>query len=171
MLPIQNTYWVIPDRFRAGEHPAIGSTDATKLKLRWLMGQGINYIVDLTESGEADIDYPVFIQNEASSLKIQISYQRFPIQDWHTPSQEKMVEILDNIDGALSEGKNIYLHCYGGLGRTGITVGCYLVRHGSPGNESLYMIMTLRSEIPGTQKLSPETTAQRKMVMEWSKGQ
>ena len=169
MLPIQNSYWVIPDRFRAGEHPARGSTDGTKLKLRWLLGQGINFIVDLTESGEADADYPIFIQNEASSLNTQITYHRFPIQDWNTPSQEKMAEIIETVDGALSQGKNIYLHCYGGLGRTGVTVGCYLVSHGFLGNEALDRIMKLRSEIPGTLKISPETEAQRKMVMEWTK--
>jgi protein-tyrosine phosphatase len=169
MLPIQNSYWVIPGRFKAGEHPAVGSTDGTKLKLRWLMGQGINFIVDLTESGEADVDYLIFIQNEASSFNIQLTYKRFPIPDWHTPAQEKMVEILDTIDGALAEGKNIYLHCYGGLGRTGTTVGCYLARHGYAGNKALDRIMKLRSEITGTQKLSPETAAQRKMVMEWTK--
>jgi protein-tyrosine phosphatase len=171
MLPIQNSYWVIPGRFMAGEHPTIGSTAATKLKLRWLMGQGINFIFDLTESGEADVDYPIFIQNEAAPLKIQITYNRFPIQDWHTPSQEKMIEILNTIDGALLEDRKIYLHCYGGLGRTGISVGCFLVRHGISGNEALARIMKLRSEIPGTPKLSPETAAQRKMVMEWNKNQ
>ena len=171
MLPIQNSYWVIPGRFKAGEHPAIGSTDGTKLKIRWLMGQGINFIVDLTESGEADVDYPIFIQNEASSVNTQITYKRFPIQDWHTPSQEKMVEIIETIDAALFEGENIYLHCYGGLGRTGITVGCYLVSHGFLGDEALDKIMKLRSEIQGTKKISPETVVQRKMVMEWIKGQ
>jgi protein-tyrosine phosphatase len=104
-------------------------------------------------------------------LNIQITYQRFPIPDWHTPAREKMAEILETIDVALFEQKKIYLHCYGGLGRTGLTVGCYLVGHGYPGSEALYMITTLRSEIPGTQKLSPETAGQRKMVMEWTKGQ
>jgi len=170
LLPIENSYWVINGRFKAGEHPAIGSTDGTKLKLRWLIGQGINFIVDLTESGEADVDYPIFIQNEASSCNKKITYHRFPIPDWQTPPQEQMVEILGMIDGALSEGNNIYLHCYGGLGRTGITVGCYLAKHGYPGNKALDRIMKLRSEIPGTLKFSPETAAQRKIVMEWTKG-
>ena len=168
MLPIPNSYWVIPGRFRAGEHPCIGSTSATKLKIRWLLGLGINYIIDLTESGEADVDYPVFIQNEAFSMNIQIAYTRFPIQDWHTPAKERMAEILSSIDEALSDEKIIYLHCYGGLGRTGTTVGCYLVRHGASGQEALDRIVKLRSEITGVRLLSPETTAQRKMVMGWT---
>ena len=171
MLPIQNSYWVIPGRFKAGEHPAKGSVDGTRLKLRWLMGHGINFIVDLTETGEADVDYPIYISNEACSLNEQVTYIRFPILDWSTPTQERMVEILDTIEGALSEGKNIYLHCCGGLGRTGMTVGCYLGSHGIPGDKALEKIKQLRREIPGEYKKSPETEAQRKMVMEWISGQ
>jgi protein-tyrosine phosphatase len=135
------------------------------------MNLGVNRIVDLTETGEADVDYPIHISNEASSLKMQVTYNRFPIPDWCTPSQEKMVEILDMLDIALSESKMIYLHCYGGKGRTGTVVGCYLVRHGTPGTQALNMIQTLRKDIPGNIEKSPETEAQRKMVMEWTKGQ
>ena len=38
--------------------------------------------------------------------------------------------ILDEIDGAILNGKTVYVHCLGGIGRTGTVVGCYLVRHG-----------------------------------------
>jgi protein-tyrosine phosphatase len=111
------------------------------------------------------------VGQEASYLNIQVAYQRFPIQDWFTPSREKMVEILETIEGARTEGKKIYLHCYGGLGRTGLVVGCYLSNHGMPGLMALEKIMELRKEIAGDPKRSPETEAQRKMVMEWNKRQ
>jgi protein-tyrosine phosphatase len=169
ILPIQNSYWVIPGRFRAGEHPTIGSVDATKLKIRWLLVQGINFILDLTEHGEANVDYPIFIQNEASLLNIKATYKQYPIQDWSTPSYEKMVEILDMMEIALSGGKNIYLHCYGGLGRTGLTVGCFLGSHGYSGEQALLRILELRSSIPGESKNSPETERQRRMVLGWTK--
>jgi protein-tyrosine phosphatase len=170
-LPIQRSYWVIPNRFRAGEHPTIGSVDATKLKLRWLMELGINTLLDLTEIGEADIDYETLILNEASFLNSQVFYKRFAIPDWHTPSQQTMIEILDEIDQNLSEGKNIYLHCYGGKGRTGTVVGCYLVRHGTPVFGVLSKIQELRKEFPENDQISPETDQQRKMVLMWNKGQ
>jgi protein-tyrosine phosphatase len=127
--------------------------------------------MDLTETGEADIDYPIYISNEACSHNIQVVYKRLPIQDWLTPSHEKMFEILETIDGALSEGKNVFLHCYGGKGRTGTVVGCYLVRHGTPGDRALELIQKLRKDIPGKPEQSPENDRQRKMVMEWTKGQ
>jgi protein-tyrosine phosphatase len=82
-----------------------------------------------------------------------------------------MIEILDIIDLALLEGKNIYLHCYAGMGRTGMTVGCYLARHGTPGDRALEMIQEFSKEIMGDQRLSPETQEQRRMVKEWMKGQ
>jgi len=171
ILPIQNSYWVIPGRFRAGEHPAIGSVDGTRLKIRWLLAQGINFILDLTESGEADANYPTYIFNVSTALNKPIIYKRFPIQDWSTPSHENMVKILDMVEETLSEGKNIYLHCYGGLGRTGLTVGCYLGSHGIQGYQALVKIAVLRNKIPGEQKKSPETEKQRRMVLEWIKEQ
>jgi protein-tyrosine phosphatase len=82
-----------------------------------------------------------------------------------------MIEILDEIDQNITEGKNIYLHCYGGKGRTGTVVGCYLVRHGTPVISVLGKIQELRKDIPGSNHKSPETDKQRKMVMEWNKGQ
>jgi protein tyrosine/serine phosphatase len=169
LLPIQNSYWVIPGRFRAGEHPAIGSTDGTRLKIRWLIDLEINLILDLTEPGEADANYAIMIQNESVALQKSVVYKRFPIPDWSIPSHENMVDILETIETALSSGKNIYLHCYGGLGRTGLTVGCYLGNRGLTGIQALARISEMRLKIPGEQKISPETEKQRKMVLEWTR--
>jgi len=135
------------------------------------MELGINTILDLTEIGEADVDYPTIILNEASILNIQIVYKRFAIPDWRTPSQHTMINILDEIDQILYYGKKIYLHCHGGKGRTGTVVGCYLVRHGTPVVSVLGKIQELRKDIPGNNEMSPETDKQRKMVLEWNKGQ
>ena len=81
-----------------------------------------------------------------------------------------MVEILDTIDTALSDGRNIYLHCYGGKGRTGVVVGCYLTRHGMSGSEALELIKKLRRNMNGDSGQSPETTLQKRMVLEWTVG-
>ena len=80
-----------------------------------------------------------------------------------------MVDILDIIDNALFNGKNIYFHCYYGR-KTGTVVGCHLARHGIQGEEALQKIQELRAGIPNENSLSPETTDQIRMVKEWTKG-
>ena len=83
-----------------------------------------------------------------------------------TPTVEEMTEILDTIDAAVEAGKVVYLHCMMGLGRTGVVVGCYLVRHGMSGEEALEEIPRLRRDLPVTN--SPTTEDQRNMVLEWA---
>ncbi|NJN80266.1 MAG: hypothetical protein HC797_07245 [Anaerolineales bacterium] len=41
-----------------------------------------------------------------------------------------MKNILDTIDNEIENGNPVYVHCWGGVGRTGITAACYLIRHG-----------------------------------------
>ncbi len=89
------------------------------------------------------------------------------IPDLHTPLPEGMARILDTIDAALEAGRTVYVHCYGGIGRTGTVVGCYLVRHGTDGEAALAEIARLRRETPDGWKRSPETHAQREMVRNW----
>ncbi len=168
--PIQNSYWVIPGRFRAGEHPGIHSGRDVKKKLRWLMEDGIDFIIDLTGPLPSELDYSSLITDVATLNNRQVGYKQIPIQDFNTPHKQIMVNILDIIDKALIDGKNIYLHCYYGLGRTGTVVGCYLARHGSLGDEALQKIQELRAGIPNENSLSPETTDQIRMVKEWTKG-
>ncbi len=171
-IPVNESYWVIHKRFRAGEYPGSILGDEARKKLHWLLDQGTHLILDLTEEGEAGLK-PYFHLFNEDAIKINrlVVYKRIPIQDFSRPSPEKIVEILDTIDAGLSEGKNIYLHCRGGRGRTGTVVGCYLVRHGTLGEKALEMIQVLRREIPGGNEQSPETEEQRRMVMEWTKGQ
>ena len=168
-IPIQNSYWVIPGRMRAGAHPGFDSVGEIKNRLFWLIDLGINHIVDLTSSKESNENYLAYINEVALVFNKQIEYQKFSIQDWSTPPEEMMVEILERIDSALSEGKNIYLHCYGGKGRTGTVVGCYLAQHGETGERALKKIEELRKEIADKNDRSPETEEQRKMVLEWIK--
>jgi protein-tyrosine phosphatase len=171
-MPISESYWVVPDRFSAGEYPGATQEEDARRKLRWILGQGINYILDLTSVGEAGLKpYAHLFHEEARKISMSVIHKRIPIQDSRKPSKEMMVEILDMIDSALSKGKNIYLHCYGGKGRTGTVVGCYLVRHGTPSEIALETILELRSGIQGRHELSPETEEQRRMVLEWIKGQ
>jgi len=169
-LAIDNSYWVIPERFKAGEYPGSIQNDETRSKLRWLFAQGIYYFLDLTAPGEYDLKpYVDLLNEEANKIHKTVVHKRFPIRDLSNPSREEMMEILNTIDLALAAGNNIYLHCFGGKGRTGTVVGCYLAQHGLLGAEALEKIREMRKGLPDGERPSPETEAQIGMVKEWMK--
>jgi protein-tyrosine phosphatase len=91
-----------------------------------------------------------------------------PIKSFSTPSRAEMIRTLDTIDTALAGGQTVYVHCWAGIGRTGTVVGCYLVRHGLSGTQALEEIAQLRQGTPHGGWTSPETEAQRQMVLNWA---
>ncbi len=167
--PISNSYWVIPGRFLAGEYPGALKEAEARGKLRRLVETGMTCFIDLTEPGEADLlAYEPLLNEEAARMNKKVQYLRLPIQDSGIPTYERMGKIQKTITDALGNGENIYLHCWGGRGRTGTVVGCYLVQQGMAAEEALEQIRlwrqpTLHSFLP-----SPETNSQIRMVMTWS---
>jgi len=81
-----------------------------------------------------------------------------------------MSEALDYLDRTIESGRAVYVHCYGGLGRTGTLIGCHLVRHGRSGPTALERIAELRGENPGIASSSPVTDRQRRFVSDWPVG-
>ena len=165
---IPDTYWVSPGRVLAGEYPGSVELEDARPKLRWLLETGVSAFVDLTEKGELE-PYLKVLAEEADRPGAAPEYQRRPIRDASTPTVEAMTEILDAIDATVEAGKVVYLHCVAGLGRTGVVVGCYLVRHGMSGEEALEEIARLRRDLPGGPTTSPYTEGQRNMVLEWAR--
>jgi hypothetical protein len=160
--PLPESYWVVPGRLLAGEYPSARGEGEAREKVGRLRDAGVTVFVDLTEEGEsALVPYGPLLDEG-------IRPERHAIADLDRPPPEQMRGILDAIDAALEQDEVVYLHCYGGLGRTGTVVGCYLVRHGRTGEEALAEIASLRSGLPDPVWPSPETDPQREMVLGWS---
>ncbi len=81
-----------------------------------------------------------------------------------------MTRILDDVDAALAEGGTVYVHCLGGVGRTGMVVGCWLVRHRLDEGDAVPTISRLRRGLPDAWAASPQTPAQRAIVSTWKPG-
>ncbi|MCE9646076.1 MAG: dual specificity protein phosphatase family protein [Chloroflexi bacterium] len=166
--PLSESYWVEENRFLAGEYPGGHESGITRRQMDAFLESGINTFIDLTHANEL-APYEPILQEQAHQHGMDAYYHRFPIRDHGVPSVELMRDILNAIDTALRAGQGVYVHCWGGVGRTGVTVGCYLVRHGMPNEEALTMVNTLYKTRSANFHYpnSPETEEQIEFVRNW----
>jgi protein tyrosine/serine phosphatase len=128
-VPFPRSYWVVPGKFLAGYYPGSRDSSTTQRKLEGLLEHGIRHLINLM-GGETFIPYEQQLENIAAKGDIPIKLVHMPIRDTDVPTVEGMVAILDEIDRAIRQNPRVYLHCWGGRGRTGTAVACYLARHG-----------------------------------------
>ena len=166
--PITESYWVEPGKFLAGEYPGKFNAEETRQRVDALLEAGFTTFIDLTKPNET-IPYIRIMNEQAKYYEIDVQHHSYPIGDFGLPTPEKMLKILNKIDKALQENKKIYLHCWGGIGRTGTTVGCYLVRHGKTGEEALKQLAAWWRSVPKSQihVHSPETRDQADFILNW----
>ena len=115
--PIPDSYWVVPGRLLAGEYPSAREEDDASAKLALFHGAGVDCFIDLTEAGEYSLR-----PYASTVIEKGVEHHRLSIRDRRCPTREEMQKILDTIDEAVAAGKTAYVHCFGGVGRTG-TVG------------------------------------------------
>jgi hypothetical protein len=160
--PIPGSYWVVRGRLLAGEYPGALAEGDAMTRLAGFHESGVTSFVDLTEEQEWLPPYEALLQKE-------VRFTRKAIVDFGCPTPAQMSETLDLIDSELERGEVVYVHCMGGRGRTGTVVGCWLVRHGSSGEEALAKIESLRESVPHAEWApSPETAEQRQLIIAWS---
>lgn len=160
--PIEKCYWVIPGKLLAGEYPRNPDEASSREKLAQLTDAGVAAFIDLTEADEHLEPYAHLLDGP--------SHQRFPIRDVSIPASPELTrDALDAIDGHLAEGRTVYVHCWGGVGRTGVIIGCWLARrYCEPGAAALGMLQDLWQENPKSRtRQSPETEEQREYVRRW----
>jgi hypothetical protein len=169
MRPIPETYWIIPGRLLAGEYPGSAfAAETTRRRLDAFLEAGFNTFINLTCLDEMQ-DYELMLREEAGYYASDVKCLRFPIGDFGLPEPELMSAILDAIDAALDEERKVYVHCFGGIGRTGTVTGCYLVRHGYTGRQALQQLSEWWREVPKSVRhpRSPETAYQADFVLKW----
>jgi hypothetical protein len=160
--PISSSYWAATGLL-AGEYPGSWDAKHAARRLRSFANQDVTLFVDLTHPADGLEPYEQLL--EAPALRIA-----HPIVDMGTTTVPHMSRILDDIDAALEEDRTVYVHCWGGRGRTGTVVGCWLVRHGLDEGDAIRQITRLRRDVADAASRSPETSAQCAMVNGWKRG-
>ncbi len=162
--PIPHCYWVVPGKLLAGDYPRTPYEQSSREKLKQLTNAGVTAFIDLTEADEFLEPYDHLLDKQFQT------HQRFAIRDMSIPrSRDLTMQALDTIDAHLEAGETVYVHCWGGVGRTGTIIGCWLARHHEPGQAALDRLEKLWAGNPKSRsRQSPETGAQQLYVREWT---
>lgn len=164
-LPHNQSFCVVPDRFLAGNYPGDKTDAAARKKLGPILDAGVNVFIDLTEAGE--------LKPYGHLLPEGVRHARFPIRDVNVPKRSsEMAALLDGIDAELDHENLIYLHCWGGHGRTGTVVGCWLRRHGRRQQQAIDELQALwqqnaKSTWGGEYASTPQTAQQFDYIRSW----
>jgi len=176
IIPYERSYLVLPNKLLAGEIPS-SKTESRKIeKINNLLDCNIDVIINLMEEVEKNFsneileDYSITLLKEAVKKNKKIEVFRYAIKDLNIPTESFMVEILNKIDEQIALGKRVYVHCWGGVGRTGTVIGCYLIRHGFAEPENVIdTINYLKRTTNIAHRSSPETEEQCQFVLNWSR--
>jgi len=129
--PIAESNWAIPDVLIAGAYPGSLSLEEAKKKTRALVECGVSLFLNLLDRGERNRfnPYDEHIRNHSSDLQKPLPvYVWLPIQDQHVADDQNLLPVLLKLLQCLRQPQPplIYVHCWGGHGRTGTIISLLL---------------------------------------------
>ena len=161
--PLPNSYWVLPGRLLAGEHPHGGDAPTARRQLGLLVAAGVREFIDLTKPGE--------VPSYRELLPAGTGYRNFPLPDHSVPQEmAQMRELQQQLARLLSGGGGaVYVHCRAGIGRTGITIGCWLRERGLAPQAALDELNKLWRQNARAARWPtvPETPEQEAYILDW----
>jgi len=166
--PIPASYWLIDAVLLAGEYPGSRHRAMARERIGHFLDAGIRTFIDLTKETEPLEKYDRVLAELSAERALTTRHIRMCVQDKGVPADASvMTRILETIRHEIAAGRPVYLHCWGGIGRTGTVIGCWLVESGMTGLDAIDRIAELRENTPDRFARSPETDEQREYICEW----
>lgn len=150
MISLSNFSYIIDEKIAGSAHPGAGAQLAERLaQLRDL---GFRAILTVCE-------YPL----EDSMLReFEFEGLHLDVEDFSAPTMEQIERAVDFLK-RYSEGESrVLVHCFGGYGRTGTILACYLVSEGMSAEDAIQEVRRLR---PG----SIEDPSQENAILEYER--
>ena len=168
-----DSFWVEEGLLLAGPYAGAPTKAEATAKLEAFFDLGITTFIDLTEEGESSPEhgelrrYDTLLYELARRRGIEARYARMPIADLGVPEVWHMEAMLGLITSQMEQGHGVYVHCWGGVGRTGTVLGCLAVERGVPPEETLGELARLRARTQRAWREAPETAEQRGVILGW----
>jgi hypothetical protein len=172
-VPFQKSKWVVPGKLLAGNFPGNRDSRVARRKLTAMLNVGIRAIVNLMQEWEINrlgvpfVPYAELWHVLSVRRKLRTKAIRIPVWDLSAPMPARMAHILDTIDELIAKGMPVYIHCRGGVGRTGTVIACWKIRHGLADRDELVQEILAA---PDHSLLVPETGCQISAVRRWQAG-
>ena len=163
--PSERSYWAAPNLI-GGVYPGDADAGVAADKVAALVQAGVTLFIDLTDDKHPLAPYAPLLLDSAGATRLSL-----PVRDLTPPAPEVINAALRAIDDELGVGGTVYVHCWGGKGRTGTILGCYLARN-LGGSEALRTLNARRdAQVTHPRDVGiriPETSAQRAVVTGWA---
>ncbi len=134
--------------------------DSLQQNLQTLRDNGLDKILCLLEETESD---KLGLQaQESLTIEAGMEFQRFPITDFGVPDFLDLQVQVSRAHSEMKNGKNLLVHCKGGIGRTGLICCCLMTDTGISVPEAISLVTKQRGE------QVPETPAQIDMLIRYA---
>eukprot|EP00049_Salpingoeca_infusionum_P019972 m.363349 g.363349 ORF g.363349 m.363349 type:complete len:394 (+) comp22106_c0_seq1:62-1243(+) len=129
--PLPSTHWVVPGYLLCGSSPEQMQNQPAELQT--LLDAGVTVFVSLQtrypEYYSGDAPYYEVIGGDPSDPETSTTapwFLHMPIDDFSVAPLQAIMDFLEHLVQLMLQGHTIYLHCFGGHGRTG-TVASMMV--------------------------------------------
>lgn len=123
MAPTATSNWLIPGKLLLGTKPGAYVRNSTK-ELKSYLNAGIRTFVCLIGEYRTTDAFMNAYPSQASRMKElnvgRVNFVHFRIDDMGVPSSSALTDFVLELARRLRCGENVFIHCYGGHGRTGI---------------------------------------------------
>lgn len=172
MLP--QHYTIEPGILFGGEYPGDINPEVARAKILALVELGVRTIIDLTSPADHMVPYEDLLAELGQETGTQLRRISVPVPDMSVPASEKtMAKIMGAVRESITSSPAVYVHCWGGIGRTGIVVGCWLRECGLKPDEALQRVQHLYATYmpkskEGRYPESPQTPEQKDYIRGWN---
>jgi protein tyrosine phosphatase (PTP) superfamily phosphohydrolase (DUF442 family) len=132
---IPNFAWVDEGRLARGRQP-----EMTPAMYRELRGRGFSAVLSLRAEQEY-LEDPRRSYNASHERELcdalGLTFHHVACTDFQAPQPAEVVRALSIIHDEAEQGRAVYVHCFAGIGRTGVISGAWQMLHGASGTEAL----------------------------------